>query len=134
VYFHAGEQRQYNANGMLPRTELMPDPTNEPGDRALASYVATLSAVLAVMARRTGLNTFGYLLEVRLEAESVSRHSDGPNCRRRSLHLHAKSIQKYRRRIAVRNHAELGLFGADVVAQVEIEVPFEVADVVAELG
>ncbi len=61
----------------------MPDPTDEPSGRAaVASYVATLSSDLAVMARRTGLDTLGYLLEmVRLEAESQTRHS-GPNGRR----------------------------------------------------
>jgi hypothetical protein len=42
---------------------------------AVASYVATLSADLSVMARRTGLETLGYLLEiVRLEAENLARH------------------------------------------------------------
>jgi hypothetical protein len=48
---------------------------SEPGDRvAVANYVATLSADLAIMARRTGLETLGYLLEmVRLEAENASR-------------------------------------------------------------
>jgi hypothetical protein len=56
----------------------------EPGGRtAVASYVATLSADLAVMARRTGLDTLGYLLEmVRLEAESATRQNQGPNGRR----------------------------------------------------
>jgi hypothetical protein len=46
-----------------------------PGDRtAVAIYVATLSADLATMARDTGLETLGYLLEmVRLEAESSAR-------------------------------------------------------------
>jgi hypothetical protein len=49
----------------------------------VASYVATLSADLAVMARRTGLDTLGYLFEmVRVEAESTSRHSNRPNGRR----------------------------------------------------
>ncbi len=54
-------------------------PESEPGDRAaVASYVATLSADLATMARRTGLETLGYLLEiVRLEAESASRDNGG---------------------------------------------------------
>ena len=54
-------------------------PASEPGDRtAVANYVATLSADLAIMARRTGLETLGYLLEiVRLEAENASR--DGAN-------------------------------------------------------
>jgi hypothetical protein len=56
-------------------------PSGDPGSRtAVASYVATLSADLAIMARRTGLETLGYLLEmVRLEAESASRHSNGPS-------------------------------------------------------
>ena len=62
----------------------MPDPTDESGDRrAVASYVATLSTDLAAMARRTGLDTLGHLLEmVRLEAESSARHINGPNGRR----------------------------------------------------
>ena len=54
---------------------------NEPGTRAaVASYVATLSADLAAMARKQGLETLGYLLEMaRLEAESTHRPSNGPN-------------------------------------------------------
>ena len=58
----------------------MPD-HKEPGDRtAVATYVATLSADLANMARDTGLDTLGYLLEmVRLEAESSARQNHGPN-------------------------------------------------------
>jgi hypothetical protein len=62
----------------------MPDQTNLPGGRtAVASYVATLSADLATMARDTGLDTLGYLLEmVRLEAESSVRQNSGPNGRR----------------------------------------------------
>lgn len=49
----------------------------EPNGRsAVASYVATLSADLATLARRSGLDTIGYLLEmVRLEAESAARHN-----------------------------------------------------------
>ncbi len=56
----------------------------EPGGRtAVASYVATMSADLATMARRSGLDTLGYLLEmVRLEAESSSQQNQGPNGRR----------------------------------------------------
>ena len=48
--------------------------TGEFVDRAaIASYVATLSADLSVMARRGGLDTLGYLLEmVRLEAENLA--------------------------------------------------------------
>lgn len=55
----------------------MPDqPATEPGNQmAVASYVATLSADLSVMARRTGLNSLGYLLEmVHLEAENLARN------------------------------------------------------------
>jgi hypothetical protein len=61
----------------------MADQSEEPNGRtAVASYVATLSNDLATMARRSGLDTLGYLLEmVRLEAESVTRHN-GPNGRR----------------------------------------------------
>jgi hypothetical protein len=63
----------------------MADPTeaSEPvGRAAVASYVATMSADLAVMARRTGLDTLGYLLEmVRLEAESSIRPTSVPNRR-----------------------------------------------------
>ena len=55
----------------------MAEPTrsSEPGSRTVvANYVATMSADLATMARRTGLETLGYLLEmVRLEAENVTR-------------------------------------------------------------
>ncbi|MGH6728469.1 MAG: hypothetical protein ACREB8_18295 [Pseudolabrys sp.] len=41
----------------------------------VANYVATLSADLATMARQSGLDTLGYLLEmVRLEAENVTQH------------------------------------------------------------
>ena len=64
----------------------MADPieASEPGGRAaVASYVATLSADLAVMARRTGLDTLAYLVEmVRLEAESSIRPTSVPNSRR----------------------------------------------------
>jgi len=48
---------------------------SDPADQtAVASYVATLSADLSVMARSTGLTSLGYLLEmVQLEAESIAR-------------------------------------------------------------
>lgn len=51
--------------------------SGEPGNpTVVASYVATISADLAAMSRRTGLDTLGYLLEmVRLEAESVNRQN-----------------------------------------------------------
>jgi len=55
-------------------------PSSEPGRMAVASYVAAMSNDLATMARRTGLETLGYLLEmVRLEAESTSRTGNGPH-------------------------------------------------------
>jgi hypothetical protein len=49
---------------------------SESGNRTVvANYVATMTADLATMARQTGLDTLGYLLEmVRLEAESETRH------------------------------------------------------------
>lgn len=51
-------------------------PPSPSGDRTtVANYVASMSADLASMARRTGLETLGYLLEMaRLEAENASRH------------------------------------------------------------
>lgn len=63
----------------------MPDKVNEASSpTAVASYVASLSADLATMARGTGLVTLGYLLEmVRLEAESSAHPPNGPNGRRR---------------------------------------------------
>ena len=50
--------------------------SGEPGNPTMvANYVATLSADLATMARRSGLDTLGFLLEmVRLEAENLVRH------------------------------------------------------------
>lgn len=52
------------------------EPGETGGRSAVAHYVASLSGDLAAMARRTGLDTLGYLLEmVRLEAESVTRHN-----------------------------------------------------------
>jgi len=56
----------------------MADPTStaeSANSTVVANYVATMSADLATMARRSGLDTLGYLLEmVRLEAENVTRH------------------------------------------------------------
>jgi hypothetical protein len=62
----------------------MPDLKTDSGDRtAVATYVATISADLATMARSTGLDTLGYLLEmVRLEAESSARQAPVSNGRR----------------------------------------------------
>ncbi len=60
----------------------MAESKDEPnGQTAVANYVASLSNDLAGMARRNGLDTLGYLLEmVQLEAESQIRHN-GPNGR-----------------------------------------------------
>jgi len=56
---------------------IMPNPGAPPeagGRSVVANYVATLTAELATMARRSGLDTLGYLLEmVRLEAENEAR-------------------------------------------------------------
>ena len=79
MYFGVG--RMYRA-----KEPAMPIPERvnpiEPGGRsAVASYIATLSTDLASLARRTGLDTLSYLLEmVRLEAETTSRN--GQNGRR----------------------------------------------------
>ena len=50
-----------------------------PGDRtAAASYVAELSAELAVLARHHRLDALGYILEMaRLEAENATRLVNG---------------------------------------------------------
>lgn len=57
--------------------------SSELGSRtAVASYVASMTADLANMSRRSGLETLSYLLEmVRLEAESTSSQSNGPTRR-----------------------------------------------------
>jgi hypothetical protein len=57
---------------------VRPDSSTErepPGDRAaVATYVAALSADLAVIARRHNLATLGYLLDMaRLEAENIAQ-------------------------------------------------------------
>ena len=51
----------------------------ENGDRAAAAnYVASLSADLGEIARRHGLDTLGYILDMaRLEAENASRRDNG---------------------------------------------------------
>jgi hypothetical protein len=55
-------------------TEKAPLPAEE--RTAAAAYIADLTGGLAQMARRHGLNTLGYLLDMaKLEAESVK----GPN-------------------------------------------------------
>ena len=55
----------------------MADINEESAQRtAVATYVASLTADLSVMARRSGLDTIGYLLDmVRLEAESTARQA-----------------------------------------------------------
>jgi hypothetical protein len=53
--------------------------THEPANpEAAAAYVAELSADLATIARRHGLDTLGYILDMaRLEAENATRHVNG---------------------------------------------------------
>jgi len=62
----------------------MPEARSEQGSQtAVANYVATLSGDLASLARRSGLETLGYLLEmVRLEAETLTRHNGNGGGRR----------------------------------------------------
>ena len=67
------------SGGFSPMSDGIPE--NLQNDRAAtAEYVATLSTDLASMARRHGLDTLGYLLDmVRLEAESlVEANGDRP--------------------------------------------------------
>jgi hypothetical protein len=61
-------------------TRMANQPTSsDNGSRAaVASYVASMSADLATMSKRTGLETLSFLLEmVRLEAESAGSQSNG---------------------------------------------------------
>lgn len=52
--------------------------TNDPA--AAANYVAELTASLAIVARKHGFDTLGYILDMaRLEAESASRHVNPSN-------------------------------------------------------
>ncbi len=75
------------STGPAPRTArngtIMPNHSVQAdGDERVevAIYVASMSADLATMARRTGLDTLGYLLEmVRLEAENAARNMPGPD-------------------------------------------------------
>ncbi len=50
-----------------------------PDDRpAAAAYIAALTADLALIARRHGLDALGYILDMaRLEAENATRHVNG---------------------------------------------------------
>jgi hypothetical protein len=59
--------------------DLSPVTGDGPGDPAqAAAYVAELSADLATLARRHGLEALGYILDMaRLEAENATRHMDG---------------------------------------------------------
>lgn len=54
--------------------------TGGTGNQSEVASWRTLSADRAVMARRSGLDTLGYLREmVRLEAEGLSRHGERKN-------------------------------------------------------
>lgn len=59
----------------------MVDRTKAPkmtGRAAAADYVATMSSELALIARRHGLDTLGYILDMaRLEAETAARMNGG---------------------------------------------------------
>jgi hypothetical protein len=64
----------------MPATEntLIQPPTGRDDRTAAASYVATLTADLAAIAKNHGLDTLGYILEMaRLEAENIARNSNG---------------------------------------------------------
>ena len=53
-------------------------PADIDGRSEAAAYIASLTGELATIARRNGLNTLGYLLEMaRLEAEQVARLDAG---------------------------------------------------------
>jgi hypothetical protein len=52
-----------------------PIESGEKSSSTVAVYVASMSADLATMARRAGLEPLSYLEMVRLEAESVARHN-----------------------------------------------------------
>jgi len=58
--------------------QTVSEPPDDNDRTAVANYVATLSADLAAMARRHGLQTLGYILDMaRLEAENESRQGRG---------------------------------------------------------
>jgi len=67
--------------GVLEKRFRMADQSEamETTDRvAAANYVATLSAELALIARRHGLDALAYILDMaRLEAENASHHMNG---------------------------------------------------------
>ncbi len=79
VFSGQAQNRRSSAGFLLCHGTRMTDPptSTEPGHQAVvAQYVASMSGDLAAMARGSGLQTLGYLLEmVRLEAENVSRHA-----------------------------------------------------------
>jgi len=53
-----------------------PDRPGEPGRSAAAAYIADMSLELAGVARRHGLETLSYMLEIaRLEAEAHARRN-----------------------------------------------------------
>ena len=58
---------------------MTPNTSSSDEDRTeAAAYLASLSGELALMARRYGLNTLGYLLEMaKLEAENATRLDGG---------------------------------------------------------
>ena len=62
------------------QSTLAQPPTERDDRTAAASYVATLTADLALIAKSHGLDTLGYLLDMaHLEAENAARTSSGRN-------------------------------------------------------
>src|SRR3974377_2323492 len=86
------------------------------------SKVASLSADLASTAQSP--RCFGEGFGTGL------RHS--PPAEHQSRHLNAKPVEQGRGWVAVRGHPEFLLFGADVIAQIEVHMAFEVVHLVAE--
>src|SRR5215510_3347679 len=56
----------------------------------------------------------------------------GPTEQSRSVGLYAQPVEQQGRGVAVRQHAEFLLFGANIVAQIEIDVTFELIHFVPE--
>jgi hypothetical protein len=58
----------------MPKDPDPTDPTDLADRAAAAEFLSAISADLAILARRHGFDTLGYLLEMaRLEAEQVGR-------------------------------------------------------------
>ena len=71
---------------------------------------------------RSRLDALG---KVRHEAQTLATAGQ------QSRHLDAKLVEQGRGWVAVRGHPEFLLFGADVIAQIEVHMAFEVVHLVA---